>query len=106
MNILNDMANKLSEITGLDVILIEAIYIDAIVKRQLEDHVFHFELENSLPQIRLTKTMRVRDLIQSEFTKLFTDPKDIDQIKDNVNEVLEYYLNKYANREVNENLKD
>lgn len=106
MIILKDLASKLSYVTGLDATLIEGIYIDAIIKRQMEDHVFHFELEKSLPQIRLMKTMRVRDLIRSEFEKLFADPEVIDPIMDHVNEIMEYYLKKYASREVNQNIKD
>ena len=101
MIILKDMAGKLSSMTGLDITLIEVVYIDAIVKRQMEDRLFHFELENTLPQIRLMKTMRVRDLIRSEFEKLLTESKAIDQIMDQVNEVMEYYLRKYANRDAN-----
>lgn len=104
MKIIYDMANKISEKSSLDPRIVRMLYIKAIIRQQIIEENFHFEFEEHLPQARIQGSMKFLDYLREEFLKILNNIDDINDLMQINNEVLDYYVEKYAGRQPNTDL--
>lgn len=104
MKIMYDLCNQIAEKSGLNPQFIRSVYISAVVRQQINEKRFHYEIEENLPYEKVRGSIKILDYIENEFLKFIKDQGQIATLMKMVHDVMDYYVENYAGRDPNEEL--